>query len=151
VRKLPVVGQLATLLFVARHAVADPAPFVEYAGGVGGTVVGGVLGILATSPCGIEQTKQGACEGIRPIGIALAASAGSSLGVIAVGSAFDRRGSVPGAFAGGATGTLLTAGVWLLVWALDRELEHAGSTAAIISSALVLPSLGATLGYEALR
>jgi hypothetical protein len=43
---------------------------------------------------------------------------------------------------------LVLAGIWILVGALDRNLEHAASTVTIIASALLLPSVGATLGYE---
>jgi hypothetical protein len=88
---------------------------------------------------------------LKPTAYAVGAAGGAGLGVLGGGALFDRRGTAFGAFAGGAAGTLLTAGVWWLVFVLDRNFESKASTPVIIASALVLPPLGAALGYEVSR
>ena len=141
----------AVLLTPSLARASDPhpsAPFVELGGGVAGSVLGYALGLPVLGVC-----AHGPCRDfIIPTFIALG-SFGASAGVIVTGSAYPRYGSAGGAFLGGAAGMAVAVGAMALLTLPEatKEVSPGIKVGVLAVTGLLLPSLGATIGYDAFR
>jgi hypothetical protein len=124
------------------------APLFEYGVGVGTTIAAEIVVLLPTySAC--ERSSSTLCGTLVGSALLVASAGGAAGGVVGAGSFLSRNGSIPGAFAGSAAGTLAGIGGAAVVASATRSKE--GGIAALLLGTIFMPSLGATIGYEAFR